>query len=461
MNGYEPYKRLVRFLAGLVLVLIETAFYTCVWIFYYNDKMEWPYVRLGHYFIAALYAFTLVIFGRMYGGLRLGYMKIFEAIYAQTLASVITNAVMYIPIVLLTKHFQTVLPLFYITLADFLFISFWSFGSIRLYRRLYPPRNVLLIYGERPIQSLMGKMGSRTDRFVVKETVHISIGRKKIKKKIDEYEGVVICDLPSHTRNMILKYCYEKAIRVYATPKISDIIIRSAESLHFFDTPLILARNDGLTIEQRFAKRVLDVAVSICALVILSPIMIITATAIKIYDKGPVFFYQDRCTKDGRVFSICKFRSMIVGAEQMGEVLPAVDGDSRITPIGRIIRKTRIDETPQLFNILKGDMSLVGPRPERIEHVELYSHQIPEFSYRMKVKGGLTGYAQVYGKYNTTAYDKLKLDLMYIQNYSFFMDIEILFKTIKILFMKESTEGFSEEAVAVIQDESEANMGDK
>lgn len=461
MSRYEPYKRLVRFLAGLALVLVETALYTCVWIFYYNDKMEWPYVRLGHYFIAALYAFTLVVFGRMYGGLKLGYMKIFETIYAQTLASVITNAIMYIPIVLLTKHFQTVIPLFYITVADFFVICLWSWGSIRLYRRLYPPRNVLLIYGERPIQSLMGKMGSRTDRFIVKETVHISVGRKEIKEKIDSYEGVVICDLPSHIRNRILKYCYEKAIRVYAIPKISDIIIRSAESLHFFDTPLILSRNDGLTIEQRIAKRVLDVLVSVCALVVFSPVMLVTAAAIKLYDKGPVFFYQDRCTKDGKVFSMCKFRSMIVDAEKAGEVLPATDGDSRITPTGRIIRKIRIDEIPQLFNILRGDMSLVGPRPERIEHVDLYSREIPEFSYRMKVKGGLTGYAQVYGKYNTTAYDKLKLDLMYIQNYSFFMDIEILFKTIKILFMKESTEGFSEEAVTIIQDQSVKNVGEK
>lgn len=135
---------------------------------------------------------------------------------------------------------------------------------------------------------------------------------------------------------------------------------------------------------------------------------------------------------------------MIVDAEKPGMVIPAKDRDPRITPVGRIIRATRIDELPQLINVLKGEMSIVGPRPERIEHVAKYSEEIPEFSYRLKVKGGLTGYAQVMGKYNTTAYDKLKLDLMYIENYSIALDIKLLLMTIKIVFSKESTEGFEE-----------------
>ena len=255
-------------------------------------------------------------------------------------------------------------------------------------------------------------------------------------------------------RNELLKFCYGKSLRVYSTPKISDIIIRSAESMHYFDTPLLLSRNDGLSIEQAFIKRAMDIFVSVVMLVITSPVFLVTAAAIKMHDGGPVFFYQERCTKDGKVFSICKFRSMIVDAEKNGASVPATERDPRITPVGNIIRKLRIDELPQLLNILKGEMSLVGPRPERVEHVHLYSESIPEFAYRMKVKGGLTGYAQVYGKYNTTAYDKLKMDLMYIQNYSVLLDIEILFKTIKILFEKESTEGFSDEVSAAMEQQT-------
>lgn len=154
---------------------------------------------------------------------------------------------------------------------------------------------------------------------------------------------------------------------------------------------------------------------------------------------------QERCTRGGKRFMMCKFRSMIENAEEDGKSRPAVDDDDRITPVGRIIRATRLDELPQLFNILKGEMSLVGPRPERVEHVEKYTKEIPEFAFRMKVKGGLTGYAQIYGKYNTSAYDKLKMDLKYIVDYSFLLDIRIILMTLKVMFMKESTEGFEQE----------------
>lgn len=443
MKGYEQYKRIVRFFSSAVLLCAQMVLYWYIWKQYYNIRMEVPYNRTGHWLMVAVYGILLIIFSRLFGGLRIGYMKIGNMIYSQVLATFCANVMIYLQITLLTKHFQNMGPMAAMMAAEFFMITAWSFLFNHIYRHLYPPRRVLLIYGEHPVVSLMGKLHTRTDRFIIGELVHISAGLEQLERKIDEYEGVVICDVPSQLRNRILKYCYGKSIRTYATPKISDIIIRSAESLHMFDTPLMLCRNSGLTFEQRLMKRSMDIILSLVALIVLFPVFVITAAAIKLYDHGPVFFYQDRCTMDGRVFRICKFRSMIVDAERDGHSIPATDNDPRITPVGNIIRKTRIDELPQIFNILSGDMSIVGPRPERVEHVELYSREIPEFAYRMKVKGGLTGYAQVYGKYNTTAYDKLKLDLMYIQNYSLLMDVEIIFKTVKILFVKESTEGFS------------------
>jgi len=445
MKGYEQYKRIVRFFSSAVLLCAQMVLYWYIWKQYYNIRMEVPYNRTGHWLMVAVYGILLIIFSRLFGGLQIGYMKIGNMIYSQVLATFCANVMIYLQITLLTKHFQNMGPMAAMMTAEFFMITAWSFLFNHIYRHLYPPRRVLLIYGEHPVVSLMGKLHTRTDRFIIGELVHISAGLEQLERKIDEYEGVVICDVPSQLRNRILKYCYGKSIRTYATPKISDIIIRSAESLHMFDTPLMLCRNSGLTFEQRLMKRSMDIILSLVALIVLFPVFVITAAAIKLYDHGPVFFYQDRCTMDGRVFRICKFRSMIVDAERDGHSIPATDNDPRITPVGNIIRKTRIDELPQIFNILSGDMSIVGPRPERVEHVELYSREIPEFAYRMKVKGGLTGYAQVYGKYNTTAYDKLKLDLMYIQNYSLLMDIEIIFKTVKILFVKESTEGFKDE----------------
>lgn len=456
MKKYEQYKRLIRFAAGVSLIAVESIIFMYMWIYCYKDQMEMPYQRMGNYALAAVYALILYIFSSIYGSLRLGYLKNGELIYTHTLATTCANAVSYIPIVLLVKHFRSPMPLVWLTVGQFVIIAGWGYVANTLYRKVYPPRRVIMVYGDRPMRELMEKIYSRADRFVISASVHVDREHiEEVEKMLLEYEGVVVCDLPSTIRNNLLKFCYGHSLRVYTMPKISDIIIRSAENMHYFDTPLLLARNDGLSVEQAVIKRTMDIVVSLAMLVLTSPIFLATALAIKLYDGGPVFFYQERCTKDGKVFSICKFRSMIVDAEKEGQVIPATDRDPRITPVGNFIRKVRIDELPQLLNILKGEMSLVGPRPERVEHVRLYAEKIPEFGYRLKVKGGLTGYAQVYGKYNTTAYDKLKLDLMYIQNYSLLMDIEILFKTVKILFEKESTEGFSEEASAMVEQETD------
>ena len=232
-----------------------------------------------------------------------------------------------------------------------------------------------------------------------------------------------------------------KRQRTYSVPKISDILLKSSIELNLFDSPLLLSRNEGLTIEQQFIKRSIDILGSLIGLVLAAPLFVLIFICIKLTDGGPVFFFQERLTKDDRVFKIYKFRTMIQNAEKVGGARLAEEGDSRILPIGHILRRTRLDELPQLFNILKGDMSLVGPRPERPELAAEIMNEIPEFIYRTKVKSGLTGYAQIYGKYNTTPYDKLKLDLTYIRNYSLLMDLKLIIMTPKIMFMKEATEG--------------------
>ena len=211
-----------------------------------------------------------------------------------------------------------------------------------------------------------------------------------------------------------------------------------------FDTPLFLCRNSGLSLDQQVAKRALDLICGVLAFIVASPFMLITAAAIKLYDGGPVLFKQKRLTIGGKEFNVYKFRSMVVDAEKDGVARLATQHDDRITPVGRIIRKIRFDELPQILNILKGDMSIVGPRPERPEIAEEYKKDMPEFDYRLKVKAGLTGYAQILGKYNTLPYDKLKLDLIYIENYSLLLDLKLILMTIKILFIPESTEGLAD-----------------
>ena len=272
--------------------------------------------------------------------------------------------------------------------------------------------------------------------------INISEGYDAVIERISHYEAIVIGDIPSVYRNKFLKYCYANSIRCYSIPKISDIMIKSSTTINLFDTELMLFRNRGLTAEQSLLKRATDIVFSCIILVVFSPILLLVAVLIKLYDGGPVFYKQERLTYNHKVFMIYKFRSMRVDSEKTGAQL-AKKNDDRITPVGHVIRSLHIDELPQLFNILKGDMAFVGPRPERPEIAELYKKSIPEFDFRLKMKAGLTGYAQVFGKYSTTPYDKLKLDLTYIETYSLKLDLKLLMLTFKILFQKENTEMLS------------------
>ena len=443
-GGLDKYKRLIRFAFNILLLGCLMFFFIRIWDRNYNDWIVFPFYYKGFLLMGAFYALFFVIFSYILGGMKIGYLKSSSLMLSQTLALIAANVSIYLETVLLSARFVNIIPMIELTAIDIVVIFIWTFLVNRIFRKLFPARHILLLYEEYDPSMLLRKVNSRKDRYLIKKSMNVEEGWESITKEMCNYDAVFLCDIHSPLRNRLVKYCYANGIRSYITPKISDIIIRSSENIHMFDTPLLLSRNNGLSFEQKLVKRFMDIVISLVMLVITSPFMLVTAVAIKLYDGGPVFFRQKRCTINGREFYIHKFRSMIVNAEKEGEVIPATDDDERITPVGKVIRKTRLDELPQFIDILKGDMSVVGPRPERVEHVEMYTREIPEFSYRLKVKGGLTGYAQIYGKYNTTAYDKLKLDLMYIQNYSLLLDLKLIIMTVKIIFVKESTEGFED-----------------
>lgn len=443
-GGLDQYKRLIRFAFNILLLGCLMFFFIRIWDRNYNDWIVFPFYYKGFLLMGAFYALFFVIFSYILGGMKIGYLKSSSLMLSQTLALIAANVSIYLETVLLSARFVNIIPMIELTAIDIVVIFIWTFLVNRIFRKLFPARHILLLYEEYDPSMLLRKVNSRKDRYLIKKSMNVEEGWESITKEMCNYDAVFLCDIHSPLRNRLVKYCYANGIRSYITPKISDIIIRSSENIHMFDTPLLLSRNNGLSFEQKLVKRFMDIVISLVMLVITSPFMLVTAVAIKLYDGGPVFFRQKRCTINGREFYIHKFRSMIVNAEKEGEVIPATDDDERITPVGKVIRKTRLDELPQFIDILKGDMSVVGPRPERVEHVEMYTRDIPEFSYRLKVKGGLTGYAQIYGKYNTTAYDKLKLDLMYIQNYSLLLDLKLIIMTVKIIFVKESTEGFED-----------------
>lgn len=447
-KNYDQFKKIIIMAMSIAIFGLVILAFAYVWYTDYNYNLmtgDKFFNRKGNWLIIALYGLMQLFFTKIYGGFKVGYYKISNIIYSHMLSITLVNVLIYFVISLVGRELVDLTPIFKLTFIDAFIIVAWTYVVSKIYEQLFPPRKLLVIYSNHNATTLIRKMCQRSDKYQICEAISIDEGLEQIKHRIDEYDGAIICDAPGKIRNDILKYCFETSKRTYITPKISDVIIRGADELNLFDTPILLCRNRGLSMEQRLVKRFFDITLSLIALVVLSPILLIIAIAIKLYDHGPVFFTQERVTIDGKKFKIYKFRSMIVDAEKDGHSIPATDNDPRITPVGKIIRKTRFDEFPQLINIIKGDMSIVGPRPERVEHVEEYAKEMPEFRYRTKVKAGLTGYAQIYGKYNTTAYDKLKLDMMYIENYSLRLDFQLIIMTVKVLFMKESTEGFDDD----------------
>lgn len=442
----EKYKRLVKLSFAVVMVLGLCTLYGAIWINYYNRYvMQRQFYRRGNWVVILLYGIFLTVFMYTYGGFKIGYLKNGNLIYSQIMSVVFTNIVTYLQIAVLDLRFVNPVYMLLMTLGEMAFIVVWTMIFQVIYRYLFPPHRMLFIKGIRSDYNLMNKMKSRQDKYEICEVVSYQKGLEVIAPKISKYDAVIIGDMPAHDRNVYLKHCFEAGVRTYTIPKISDVLTRSADELNLFDTPLLLSRNMGLSIEQQWAKRAEDIVFAVLMLVLFSPIFLIAAIGIKSTDRGPVFYKQERLTKDGKKFMIYKFRTMVVDAEKQSGPVLASEKDPRILPVGRFLRATRMDELPQILNILRGDMSLVGPRPERPELAAEIEKEIPEFSYRLKVKAGLTGYAQVYGKYNTTSYDKLKLDLMYIRKYSLFLDLKLILMTPKILFLKESTEGVSAE----------------
>lgn len=421
-----------------------------VWSWYnvFNPMLYPAFVNKGNIMIIGLYIGLMMTLIYTMGGYKIGVYRNKSVILSQTLGYLMANFFFWIIIILMVG---TLYKIGEITAALLLISLFQIVGTALLvnlleliFHKAFKPKAMIILYEEKPNRRFAKKLNTREDKFNVLGEMKLEENWQEELLKLEDYMAVLLYNVSSPLRNDVLKFCYQNGIRVYLVPKIADILVRNASESNFFDTPLYMVNEVDVTYGQIAAKRICDIILSLIAIILTSPVMLIAAIAIHKYDGGPVFFRQKRCTRNGRVFEILKFRSMIVDAEKDGKARLATENDDRITPVGHFIRKTRIDELPQFFNILKGDMSFVGPRPERPEIVAEYEKEFPEFDLRMKVKAGLTGYAQVYGKYNTTAYDKLKLDLIYVQKYSLLMDLRLIFMTVKVIFMKESTEGLDD-----------------
>ena len=442
MNILNKFRKSIMLAVKLMIILSMTFIFIGCWQDNYEASL---FSGKGNYVVVFSYLVILLAFSNLYGGLKIGMLRLHEVIYSFSLSMLFTNFIMYLELSLIARELVNPLPLIWAVFLQLIIIFFGSYAANSIYYSMYQAHHILAIVGENvDSAAVVAKMGRIKERYAIDKIIYSNEGEENIIKAINEYEAIFIGDIEKSLQNNIIRYCYKERKRIYLSPSSNDIIINNCYQSQIFDAPVLVCRNRGLTIEQQLIKRAMDLLVSVIGLIIASPIMILVALGIKLYDGGPVFFKQNRVTKDGKIFNVLKFRSMIVDADRV-KLRKATTNDDRITPIGKIIRPLRLDELPQLLNILKGDMSLVGPRPERTENVYEYTQMLPEFDLRHRVKGGLTGYAQIYGKYNTSPQSKLNMDLIYIEKYSLLLDLKLLVMTIKILFMRESTEGFSDE----------------
>jgi len=454
------HRAIVRFVKGINVFLIGLPF-ILAWAFYYSGKMRWRFYRRGNWMVVFLAVLLYYLLAHLYGGFQIHIKRISEIIYAQVLAAGIADFIMFIVMWLLIRRVPSVLVLLIVLVSQIILIVYWARMAHHWYFKHYPAKPTVIIYDEMEgLESLINQYGLN-NHFRIIQTVSVTEIHgegwddlsdeakdnrelRGIKEILSGADSVFLCCLHSHIRNQIIKYCVNQDITSWCIPRIGDVIMSGAEKHQLFHLPMLRVARYNPTPEYLIFKRVFDIFAAGLALAIFWPLMVVLAILIR-RDGGTAFYRQKRLTKDGKVFEILKFRSMRMDAEKDGVPrLSTGEKDPRITTVGHFIRACRFDELPQIFNILAGDMSIVGPRPERPEIAQIYKEQLPEFDLRLQCKCGLTGYAQVYGQYNTTPYNKLLMDLMYIAKPSIAEDIKICFATVKILFMKDSTEGIKE-----------------
>ncbi len=450
-NKFNDYTKnaIIRICKFVHIILTVFMYMSC--LHYYNSVHNHMAVGNTRFMIfVALYAAVLCFSLRTYKSYDFGLTGGLMLVYSQTLADLIAGGVFYVVFVIANSTLFTPLPLLVLLAVQFLLNCVWSFLINKLYFKINKPKKTLLIYSDEQGIQRLSDIYNRKRNFKIIDRIKVTDAQEFSLNVIQDAEAVFVADLPVKLRNMILEYCLENGKHCYTAPRVGDIVMMGATHMDMFSVPVFGISRAAPKIEYAFIKRSIDVVCSLIGIIVLSPLMLITALAVRLYDRGPALYKQVRLTKNGKEFKILKFRSMRVNAESDGAARLASDNDDRITPVGKIIRACRLDELPQLFNILKGDMSIVGPRPERPEIAAQYLDDLPAFNLRLQVRAGLTGLAQVYGRYNTEPYDKLQMDLMYINEMSFVKDLRLMFATVKILFIKDSTQGAADGKTAAM-----------
>ena len=399
-----------------------------------------------------LFVIVYCFMTRTYEAFETQTKKSMELIYSQGLALFLADAVTYLTGYVTKTSINDIWMMLLKLVAQTAFAAIYTLGSSQIMCHLYGKKEAAVLYGNSEMFEKMKDLRHMSDWIHVKMWIRVLEVTPQTLEQLKDVDLVILQEIDRVQKDQILRYCAANGIEVYLKPEMEDVLMCSMKSVSVNGTMLLQIGNKNERPVYELVKRMMDICISVVGLVLASPVMLITAGLIKAQDRGTVLYSQKRLTKDGKIFEIYKFRSMKMDAEKDGKARLAEKSDDRITTVGKWIRMTRIDELPQFINVLRGDMSIVGPRPERPELAEKYTEENPEFAMRLKVKAGITGFAQVYGRYNTPAIEKAQMDAYYIRKASVLMDLRLILATVKVLFMKESSEGVVTEKDDVLKD---------
>ncbi len=459
-------KTKLRKLENSILFLIKLTLNVLLFVIFYGAyaKSNWQLLNISRTsgVVIATYLVTSYMFSNIYGRCDIGKRKSKPIVHSLFLMILFTDILSMLMLSVMNTNeknnrtFMLEQPalLIPILIAQVIVILIAAYGGNKLYFTLFDPEDCIVITSsQRSLNEVI--RGINKYKLQYKITKIADYRDCNLKEHISKHDTVFVYDVPITERTKIVEYCYQNMKNVFFNPDMHDVIETNAKHVILDDVSMLGNYSKGLTLEQKFVKRVTDIFLSILALVLTSPIMLIVVIAIKLEDGGSVIFKQNRATIGGKIFSVYKFRTMREDVENYS----VIENDERVTKVGKLLRRYRIDEIPQFINVLKGDMSVVGPRPEMLANIFNYTSVLPEFEYRLRVKAGITGYAQIAGKYNTSPKDKLILDLMYIEEYSLWLDIKLLFQTVMVILKKDSTEAFKKEEEYIFQEYEEECLG--
>lgn len=444
----------ILYVCKISYFLLQIGVFTATWL-----ETQGRYLLSGKTTIVlvAVFATFLLAFLMTYSAFDVHKTSTIDLCVKHLLSIGLSDFIIFVIIVIALKRLPDVSDIGVMALVQLAVTVIWCVLVRKIHFKVNPAAEAMVVYYDERAFEPIKPIYNDTRNYRVIKTINLAEYEGDfalLKNILLEAEVVFLCGISLQNRNDIFKFLIENNKKVIVRPSIGDVLVSTAEREYLYNVPVLAYSSADKSTLTLFVKRLIDIVASALMLLVACPVMLCVALAIKLEDKGPVFYKQKRLTKDAKVFEIIKFRSMRVDAEKDGVARLASDNDNRITKVGKIIRATRLDELPQLINILKGEMSLIGPRPERPEIAEQYQEYLPEFGLRLKVKAGLTGYAQVYGKYNTTPYDKLQMDLMYIADMSIVQDIKLILLTIQIMFQKDSTEGVEQGKTTAMKDET-------